>query len=87
MMFYFFQASYKGSRLKREEYISDETVVKRANAAVQIELEKNKALDIPIVVYDRETQIIYQEESDGTRIEVGRRMRKGRYSERVGEKA
>jgi len=73
--------------MKREEYISDETVVKRANAAVQIELEKNRALDIPIVVYDRGTQIIYQEESDGTRIEVGRRMRKGRYSERVTEKA
>lgn len=73
--------------MKREEYISDETVVKRASAAVKIELEKNKALDIPIVIYDRKTQIIYQEESDGTRKEIGRRMRKGRYSERITEKA
>lgn len=73
--------------MKREEYISDAAVVKRVNAAVRIELEKKKAMDIPIVVYDRETQIIYQENSDGSRVEVGRRMRKGRYSERVREKA
>lgn len=73
--------------MKREKYISDEAVVKRVNAAVKLELEKKKAMDIPIVVYDRETQIIYQENSDGSRVEVGRRMRKGRYSERVGKKA
>lgn len=69
--------------MKREDYISDETVVKRANEAVRIELEKNKALGIPVVIYDRESQIIYRENSDGTRTEVGRRMRKERYSERI----
>ena len=69
--------------MKREEYISDETVIKRANEAVRIELEKNKALGIPVVIYDRESQIIYRENGDGSRIEVGRRMRKERYSERV----
>ncbi len=37
--------------------------------------------------YDREKQTIYPENSDGTRIEIGKRMRKGRYSERVAEKA
>jgi hypothetical protein len=73
--------------MKREEYISDEMVVKRVNEAVRIELEKKKALDVPIVIYDRETQIIYQENSDGSRVEVGRRMRRGRYSERVTQKA
>lgn len=73
--------------MKREEYISDEMVVKRVNEAVRIELEKKKALDVPIVIYDRETQIIYQENSDGSRVEVGRRMRRGRYSERVAKKA
>ncbi len=69
--------------MKREEYISDETVIKRANAAVKIELEKNKALGIPVVIYDRESQIIYRENDDGTRTEVRRRMRKGRYGERI----
>ena len=47
--------------MKREDYISDETVIKRANEAVRIELEKNKALGVPVVIYDRESQIIYQE--------------------------
>ena len=73
--------------MKREEYISDETVVKRANAAVRIELEKNKALGIPAVIYDRESQIIYRENEDGTRMEVGKRIRKGRYSERVSKES
>ena len=69
--------------MKREEYISDETVTKRAKEAVRIELEKNKALGIPVVIYDRGNQIIYRENEDGTRTEVGKRLRKGRYSERV----
>ena len=73
--------------MKREDYISDETVVKRANAAVRIELEKNKALGIPAVIYDRESQIIYRENEDGTRTEVGKRMRKGRYGERVSKES
>lgn len=73
--------------MKREEYISDETVIKRANEAVRIELEKNKALGIPVVIYDRESQIIYRENEDGTRTEVGRRMRKERYSERISKEA
>ena len=73
--------------MEHEEYIPDEVVMKRANAAVKIELEKKKALDIPIVVYDRQTQTIYHESSDGTRVEIGTKMRKGRYSERIAKKA
>ncbi len=69
--------------MKREEYISDSMVVKRANAAVKIEIEKKKALDIPAVIFDRKTQKIYHENSDGTRVVIGQRLRKGRYSERV----
>lgn len=30
---------------------------------------------------------LYKESSDGSRVEVGRRMRKGRYSERAAKKA
>lgn len=73
--------------MKRKEYIADEAVVKRVNAAVKIELEKKKAMDIPAVIYDRKTQIIYYENSDGTKVEAGKRMRKGRYSERVAKEA
>lgn len=85
--------SYKGiltrkvKNLKREDYISDETVIKRANAAVRIELEKNRALGVPTVIYDRKSQIIYRENEDGTRTEVGKRMRKERYGERVSKES
>lgn len=73
--------------MKQNEYISDEMVVKRVNAAVRIELEKNKALGIPPVIYDRESQIIYRENEDGSRIAVGKRMWKERYSERTSKKS
>ena len=51
------------------------------------ELEKKKALDIPVVVYDSETQTIYHENTDGSRVEIGKRMWKERYSERIAKKA
>ncbi|MGN0205561.1 MAG: hypothetical protein ACI4BB_13510 [Coprococcus sp.] len=73
--------------MNRQDYISDEQVVKRANAAVRIELEKKKAMDIPVAVFDRKTQTIYQVNSDGSRVAVGNRIRRGRYSERVAKKA
>lgn len=73
--------------MKREDYISDETVIKRANEAVRLELEKNKALGVPIIIYDKESQIIYRENEDGTKTEVGRRMKKERYSEQISKKA
>ncbi len=72
--------------MKREEYISDALVVKRVNEAVRIELEKKKAMDVRGFIYDRETQSIYQQNSDGSKVEVGKRMRKERYSERVTQK-
>ncbi len=75
------------SKIERNDYISDEAVVKRANEAVRIELEKKKAMDIPVFIYDSEKQIIYQENSDGTRVEAGKKLRKERYSERVAKKA
>ena len=73
--------------MSREDYISDEQVVKRANEAVRIELEKKKAMDIAVTLFDRETQEIYEEKSDGTRVVVAKRLRKGRYSERIAKEA
>ncbi len=69
--------------MSRNSYISDEEVVKRVNASIQIELEKKKALDIPAVIYDSKTGKIYNVYSDGTKVEAAQRLRKGRYSERV----
>ena len=84
---YILEIGKAGAKMKREEYISDEQVVKRASAAVKIELEKKKAMDIPATVYDRKTQKIYQINSDGSKVEVGQRISKGRYSERISKKA
>lgn len=73
--------------MRREEYISDEDVVKRANEAVRIELEKKKALNIPAVAFDRKTRTIYQINSDGTKVAVEEKIRRERYSERNAEEA
>lgn len=66
-----------------QDYITDEQVIKRANAAVELEIEKLKVLDAPVIIYDRKRQVVVRRNSDGTEVEVGKRLRKGRYSERV----
>jgi len=65
--------------------ITDEMVVRRVDGAVRIALEKNKAMGVPSIVYDRKTQKIYELRSDGTRVPVAERARKGRYGEQHAE--
>ena len=65
--------------------ITDEMVVRRVDAAVRIALEKNKAMGVPSIVYDRKTQKIYELRSDGTRVPVAERARKGRSGEQHAE--
>ncbi len=67
--------------------ITDEQVVRRANAAVELEIERLKVLDAPVIVYDRKRQVIVKRNSDGTETEVGKRLRKERYSERIAKKS
>lgn len=71
--------------MERANCITDKQVVQRVQVAVKLELEKNIALGVPIVVYDRERKIIIVKNSDGIEIEVANRLRKDRYSERVKE--
>ncbi len=66
--------------------ITDEQVVQRANAAVKLELEKLKVLDVPIYVYDRKRHAVIRQNSDGTEVVAGECLKKGHYSERVAEK-
>lgn len=73
--------------MRRNEYIPDDMVVHRANEAVRIELEKMKAMNIPAVIYDSKTQTIYHQYSDGTRVAVSGRLKRGRYSEYAKKKA
>lgn len=71
----------------KTNYITDEQVVKRANAAVELEIQKLKALDAPVIVYDREKHSVIRRNNDGTEVEVGKPLRKGHYSERITKKA
>lgn len=70
--------------MDRSEYISDEQVVQRVNTAVKLAIEKKKATNTPIVLYDRKEKTIYQLNSDGTKTVIQRHTR-GRYSERINE--
>ena len=52
--------------MNRNYSISDETVVKRVQAAVELELAKRKAMDVSIIRYDRGSNSIYKENIYGT---------------------
>lgn len=67
--------------------ITDKQVMKRANAAVELEIERLKVLDAPVIIYDRKKQVIVKRNSDGIETEVGKRLRKERYSERIAKKS
>ena len=69
--------------MERSEYIHDSQVVKRANSAVRLAIEKKQTMGIPVVVYDRKTGQICHLQEDGTKIVVSERKNRGRYSERV----
>ena len=75
------QAVQESQNMEERRALSDEDVLRRANAAVQIALEKHRAMDVPSVVYDRKEQMIYQIHPDGTRIPVAKKSREGRYGE------
>ena len=62
--------------------LSDKDVVRLAKVAVDLEIQKKEALGLPIIIYDRKKQQVYEKRSDGTIVVVGKRLREGRYSER-----
>jgi len=78
---------FEGGGMMATDAITDEMVVRRVDAAVRIALEKNKAMGLPSIVYDRKTQKIYELRSDGTRVPVAERARKGRYGEQHAEES
>lgn len=61
--------------------ISDKDVVKRVKSAVKIDMEKRKAMNAPIAVFDAESGNVYAEYSDGTRVLMGNRIKMGGYSD------
>lgn len=70
--------------MKKIEYIiTDEQVKKRASASVKIAIEKKRAIDASVIVYDRKEKCIYKLNSDGTRTRLTENISRGRYSERI----
>lgn len=59
--------------------VTDADVVKRIQNAVKIDIEKRKAMNAPIAVYDAETGNVYAEYSDGKRILMGTKIKRGSY--------
>lgn len=45
--------------------VTDADAVKRVRTAVKIDIEKRRAMNAPIAVYDPETGNVYAEYSDG----------------------
>ena len=60
----------------------DDIVVRNARLAVSNELRKKRVLNQPIARFDPKTGEVYIENSDGSKVEVGKAMGRGRYSER-----
>lgn len=64
--------------------VTDADTVKRIQSAVKIDIEKRKAMNAPIAVYEPETGNVYAEYSDGKRILMGTKIKRGSYSEQSG---
>jgi hypothetical protein len=60
----------------------DGIVVQHARLAVSAELKKKRALNQPIAKFDPQSGKVYLENSDGTTVQMGNAMKRGRYSER-----
>lgn len=67
--------------------ITDADVVKRIKSAIKIDIEKRKAMNAPIAVYDPETGNVYAEYSDGKKIFMGNKIRRGSYGEQNSNQA
>ncbi len=61
--------------------ITDADVVKRIQNAVKIDIDRRKAMNAPIAVYDPDTGNVYAEYGDGKRILMGSKIKRGSYSE------
>lgn len=55
----------------QERALTDQESVFRVQKAVELELEKRKAMNLPIAVFDEKDGKVYACYPDGTRIEMG----------------
>lgn len=69
--------------MDKNEYVDDIQIVKRANSAVKLAIEKKHTMGTPVVVYDRKTGDICHLQNDGSKVVVMQGQKRGRYSERI----
>ena len=67
--------------LRNPNNITDADVVKRVKSAIKFDIEKRKAMNVPVAVFDAETGNVYAEYNDGTRVLMGSRIKRGGYGE------
>jgi hypothetical protein len=65
------------------EVPNDCILVQHARLAVSAELQKKRALKQPIAKFDPKSGQVYLENGDGTTVQMGNAMQRGRYSERA----
>ncbi len=56
------------------EQLADRELMHRARVAVQIAIEKQHALNVPVIVYDPDTQKIYAIDREGNRTPVAENL-------------
>lgn len=65
----------------------DSILVKKARLAVKLELQKKRALGLPIARFNPKTKEVYMENPDGSITPMGSTAEQGQYGERLNEKA
>lgn len=64
--------------IDRERQLSDVETVRRAKKAVDIELEKRYAMNMPIAVFDKSNGKVYASYPDGTKVQMGQSTKIGK---------
>lgn len=67
--------------------LSDNEINLRVQKAISLDLEKKKALNVPIAIFDPHTKKVRLSDNTGQIISEHSVLRKGKYSERVKAKA
>lgn len=66
----------------KDKIPSGSIVVRNARLAVSMDLQRKRAMGLPIARFGKKTGQVYLENADGTITEMGYAMEWGRYSER-----
>lgn len=86
----FSRSKNKNIQIKKSNILSnlsDNEIHSRVQKAVSLDLEKKKALNAPIAIFDPHTKKVRLSDGTGQILSEHSVLRKGKYSERVKKKA